>query len=327
MPISAGHRGGTVGCLVRHASPTTRDAGNGHCQAKGGVPCTARFGRGSAGILAVVLAVLLAGCGGKSAVTAPPDSGRPTGELMSVPLPGGGVLRLVWVAPATFAMGSAADELFGWPDEQPRHTVTLTQGFWLGQCEVTQAQWQAVMLTAPWVGQEHVQADSSNPAVYVSWDDAQRFVQGLNQVTADTLFRLPTEAEWEFACRAGTQTEWSFGNSDLSLANYAWYYDNAWSAGHEAAQPAMSRQPNPWGLYDMHGNVSEWVQDWYGAYADGGVSDPRGPAQGSYRVVRGGAFCNYYRLTRSAFRDYGTPATGYRDVGLRVVKTETASGR
>ncbi len=270
---------------------------------------------------AVLLAVALTGCGKNPPVAPPTDnSGHLAGDSLTVPLPGGLSLDLAWVPPGVFDMGSPEYELFGWPDEQPQHSVTLTTGFWLSRRELTQAQWQAVMATRPWDGQEHVQPDSARPAVYISWDDAQRLVQALNAAAGDSLYRLPTEAEWEYACRAGTRSEWSFGDNEVYLPLYAWYYDNTWDLGLEVAQPVGTRRPNPWGLYDMHGNVYEWVQDYYGPYSSRAQTDPNGPQVGDHRVVRGGSFPNQFLLTRSAFRDYAVAGTGHRDVGLRLVR-------
>ena len=124
-------------------------------------------------------------------------------------------------------MGSPSTEVGRDSDEGPQHEVTISKGFYLGKYEVTQGQWQAVMGTTPWSGQSYVQVDADNPAVYVSWNDVQSFVQALNEAAKDSLYRLPTEAEWEYACRAGTTERWSFGDDESKLKDYAWYDVNA----------------------------------------------------------------------------------------------------
>ncbi|MSR83584.1 MAG: formylglycine-generating enzyme family protein [Candidatus Latescibacteria bacterium] len=121
-----------------------------------------------------------------------------------------------------------------------------------------------------------------------SWDNLQVFIHRLNVAAGNSLYRLPAEAEWEYVCRAGTTTRWSFGNDESLLGNYAWYTVNAWDAGEQYAHQAGGKLPNPWGLYDVHGNVWEWVQDRHGGYSSSSQTDPTGPASGARRVVRGG---------------------------------------
>ena len=137
------------------------------------------------------------------------------GEL-TVDLPGGATMKFVRIEPGTFMMGSNE-----WPQQ---HQVTISKGFYLGKYEITQAQWQDVMGTTPWDGQRNVQNSPNHPAVYISWNDVQAFVHQLNQVAGDSLYRLPTEAEWEYACRAGTTTRWSFGDDESLVEDYAWNY-------------------------------------------------------------------------------------------------------
>jgi Tol biopolymer transport system component/formylglycine-generating enzyme required for sulfatase activity len=234
------------------------------------------------------------------------------GHTQTVSLPGGATMALVWIPPGTFTMGDAANG--------PAHQVTLTKGYYLAKTELTQGQWQSVMSTSPWSGQSRVQANPNNPAVYVSWSDIQALVHVLNQAAGDSLYRLPTEAEWEYACRAGTTTTWSFGDDERQLGEYAWYSANAWDVGLHYAQAVGAKRPNPWGLFDMHGNVWEWVQDWFGTYAGGAVTDPSGPETGSNRVDRGGGFAYLADGTPSALRSYYTP--GYGDeayIGARLL--------
>ena len=146
--------------------------------------------------------------------------------------------------------------------EGPVHEVELSEGFWLGKYEVTQGQWEAVMGETPWSGRSDMSGkDSDYPAVYISWDDVQAFIGRLNAAAGDSLYRLPSEAEWEYACRAGTNTRWSFGDDESDLTYYAWYYDNAHAWLERYGHKVGMLLPNPWGLHDMHGNVKEWVQD------------------------------------------------------------------
>jgi hypothetical protein len=216
-------------------------------------------------------------------------------------------------------MGSPESETGRYADEGPQHQVTLTHGYFLARTELTQGQWQSVMGTSPWVGRSLVQVSPTNPAVYVSWDDVQGLVQTLNQAAGDSLYRLPSEAEWEHACRAGTTTTWSFGDDGGQLGQYAWYDANAWSAGLTWAQPVGTKLANPWGLYDMHGNVWEWVQDWYGGYSSEAQTDPLGPQMGSNRVSRGGYFIDYSENTRSARRNCDTPGRRGQGIGARLL--------
>jgi formylglycine-generating enzyme required for sulfatase activity len=138
----------------------------------------------------------------------------------------------------------------------------------------------------------------------------------------DVEYRLPTEAEWEYACRAGTTTAYSFGDDESKLGQYAWYRKNAWDIGEEYAHRVGQKLPNPWGLYDMHGNVWEWCQDWYGPYgSEKVVSDPMGPAQGEGRVLRGGSFSYLSSVVRSASRYYNLPVYRSDSLGFRAART------
>ena len=237
-------------------------------------------------------------------------------EAEKFSLPNGATMAFVWIEPGTFRMGSPASEAGRDDDEGPVHEVEISRGFWLGQYEVTQAQWAAVMGTRPWSGKDYVRANSSNPAVYISWRDVQEFIGRLNAAAGEELYRLPSEAEWEYACRAGTQTRWSFGDDASQLTDYAWYGDN--TVGEKYAHAVGTKRPNGWGLYDMHGNVWEWVQDWYDDdyYNRSPRVDPRGPSSGSYRVIRGGGFHGFALRVRSAIRGHFSPA--YRGLGIGV---------
>ena len=159
---------------------------------------------------------------------------------------------------------------------------------------------------------DFVQTDSDYPAVYVSWNDARKFMWELNRTAGSELYRLPTEAEWEYACRAGTATRWSFGDDERLL--------NVWNVGKEHTHKVGIKEPNPWGLYDMHGNVWEWCQDWYGEYSSDAQVNPTGPASGVDRVQRGGHSGNYARPARSAFRTSRPPSYRGIDLGFRLVR-------
>ena len=233
-------------------------------------------------------------------------------------LPNGTEMEFVWIEPGTFQMGSPASEEGRWDDEGPVHEVEISAGFWLGKYEVTQEQWESVMGTSPWSGQDFVESSPSHPAVYISWNDVQEFIGRLNAEGGEALYRLPSEAEWEYACRAGSATRWSFGDDESQLTRYAWYSYNAWEAGEGYAHAVGQKKPNAWGLYDMHGNVREWVQDWWDRdyYNSSPRVDPLGPSSGSGRFVRGGGFSNSAQDVRAAKRGYISP--GLRSVGIGV---------
>ncbi len=196
--------------------------------------------------------------------------------------------------------------------EKPAHQVTISQPFYLGKYPVTQGQWQAVMGSNPsrFKG-EH------RPVEFVSWKDVQAFMQKLNERESLRTYRLPTEAEWEYACRAGTTTRYSFGNDDAQLDEYAWYDENSSGATHWVGQ----KKPNAWGLYDIHGNVYEWVRDRYGKYRAEAVSNPSGPMTGANRVVRGGSWIDPAQGVRSAHRRMSHPGDQIDVLGFRCLSS------
>jgi len=240
-------------------------------------------------------------------------------EEITVELPGGATMDFVWIDPGTFTMGTT-EELGRSDNEGPQHEVTIRRGFYLGQYEITQGQWEAVMETTPWSGQSYVRENPSHPAVYISWNHVQEFIQRLNAAAGEQIYRLPTEAEWEYACRAGTTTRWSFGDYEGLVGEYAWYTVNAYRVGEKYAHAVGTKLPNPWGLHDMHGNVWEWVQDWWGSYTSGSQVDPTGPATGVRRVMRGGDFSGHARGARSANRSHAEPPARYRGIGARLLR-------
>lgn len=201
-------------------------------------------------------------------------------------------------------------------DEKPRHQVTISRSFWLGKYEVTQAEWYKVMGNNPSdFKSEKVGGDSRNhPVEKVSWDDAQSFIRRLNGMEDASSYRLPTEAEWEYSCRAGSTGDYA---GDLNAM--AWYVNNADNTTH----PVGQKLPNAWGLYDMHGNVWEWVQDWYGEsyYSQSSTTDPRGPSSGSGRVIRGGDWFLPAVACRSAIRGSGLPESRRAVLSFRLLRT------
>lgn len=165
----------------------------------------------------------------------------------SYPFPAGATMEFVWIDPGTFQMGSPEIEIGRYADEGPLHEVEISQGFYLGRFEITQDQWISAMGTRPWLGQRLVLEEDAHPATYISWDDFQNLIQTLDDFEGEPLYRLPTEAEWEFAARAGVQSRWSFGEDASDLDAYAWYHRNAFDLARYA--PAVgTRLPNPWEL-------------------------------------------------------------------------------
>lgn len=249
------------------------------------------------------------------------EGGEGEGECGVIVLPGDVPLFMAWIPAGTFRMGrNPGGEQDSDAVEDPQHLVTVP-GFWMGTYELTQAQWMAVMGTAPWSGQAYVIDDPNSPAVWVSWEDAQSFIIALNTYTHLT-FRLPSEAEWEYACRARTTTRFYWGDDpDYTVGDeYAWWYGNAQSAGERYAHGVGMKLPNTWGLYDMSGNAYEWCQDWWhddytGAPNDGSAWET--PAS-LYRVLRGGAWGGFGFHCRSANRDATEPDYAVNLIGFRL---------
>ena len=240
-------------------------------------------------------------------------------DVTQVEIPGGATMAFVWIEPGSFMMGSAESDRTRLSGEDPQHEVTISRGFWLGQCEITQQQWQAVMDDNP---SNYLGAD--RPVERVTWLDVQEFIHRLNQAAGDSLFRLPSEAEWEYASRAGTTTPWFSGDDESVLGDYAWYSANNSAGGDPpvGTKPIATKLPNPWGLYDMLGNVPEWVQDWHGVYLAEAQLDPTGPEAGSSRVFRGGHFYGNTRAVRSAVRGYNGQLGLYNSLGARLLKIQ-----
>ena len=209
-------------------------------------------------------------------------------------------MKLKLLPAGTFVMGSDFEKAVDF--EKPVHHATLTKPFYIGVHEVTQEQYKKLMGENP-----SEEKAPQHPVTHVSWTDAVRFCETLSNLpeekAAGRTYRLPTEAEWEYACRAGTTTEYSFGNDEPQLGDYAWFGDNSNYTTHVVGQ----KKPNPWGLYDMHGNVYEWCQDWCNGYPGDSVVDPDGPPTGSDRVLRGGSWVSPARLCRSSCRSEDVP--------------------
>ncbi len=222
-------------------------------------------------------------------------------ERMAV---GGTQVTFRWIGPGTFTMGSPPTEEGRLENEGPQHQVELTRGFWLGETEVTQAQWRAVMGNNP----SDFNGDD-RPVEQVSWEDVQGFLQRVNR--GGGAFRLPTEAEWEFAARAG-----STGARHGALDEVAWHRENSGGQTHPVGQKAA----NAWGLRDMLGNEWEWCADLRGAYAAGRAVDPTGPSTGSLRVFRGGSWFNDALAARAASRGHAPPSEQGPGVGFRLAR-------
>ena len=232
-------------------------------------------------------------------------------------------MKMVYIPPGTFLMGSPEGE--GYPDEHPQHPVRITRGFYMGVTEVTQAHWKAVMGTEPWKDNSRAGKSPNAAANCISWDDAVEFCKRLSAKTHRP-FRLPTEAQWEYACRAGTTTRHFFGDDPAKLGDYAWYIVNTMNVDRNYPQEVGQKKPNRWGLYDMHGNVWEWCLDSYSpTYHSGSPrvdpeNRPAGVVEGVARVARGDGWQgDAPGGARSAFRARvvgPTPGTGIRVVAV-----------
>ena len=251
------------------------------------------------------------------------DGNENGGEDLTIMLPGQVPLELIWVEPGSFLMGRNHLESDSFAIESPKHEVELPGGFWLGKYEITQAQWVAVMDTTPWAGHPLVIEDPNAPAVHISWYDAQAFITALTNLT-DLPFRLPSEAEWEYAARAGTDTRFHWGDDPLYFALYAhgWWQGNSGAMNEKYAHPVGMKLPNPWGFYDMNGNVWEWCQDWFEAdyYQNSPVVSPFGPEFGVNKVMRGGSWGSSGGAVRTAVRGDGHPGTKGSYFGFRVAR-------
>ena len=247
----------------------------------------------------------------------PPMPGKP------FVVPGCGV-KLSWVAPGRFRMGSPAGEAGRSQDEGPLTEVTISRGFWLGIFPVTQEEWKTVAEGEGLKVAPSFFRGNRLPVEQVSWNDCQKWLQALNKLEKLRLppnfqYRLPTEAEWEFSCRAGTATPFCSGDAEATLDEYAWHTGNSRGQTH----PAGEKKANAWRFHDMHGNVWEWCDDWYGGLPGGKVTVPRGPVSGFTNVIRGGSWGMPPVQCRSAYRVWNKPV--YRDytIGFRLALGST----
>jgi formylglycine-generating enzyme len=269
---------------------------------------------------AFVLALSVIGCfalsGKDAAITSKTESNRSAASEISNSLG----MKFIYISPGTFMMGSPPSEP-GRDDDETQHRVTLTKGYYLQTTEVTQGQWKAVMGSNP----SHFKNCGDNcPVESVSWNDVQEFIRKLNQREGANLYRLPTEAEWEYAARAGSTTSFAFGRClSTDQANYDGNYPlSGCPKGQyrEATLPVGSFSPNAWGLYDMHGNVWEWCQDGFGDYPSSAVTDPAGSASGDNRLLRGGGWNCAAGLCRSAARFFHDSYAVDYNYGFRLAR-------
>ena len=232
-------------------------------------------------------------------------------------------MKLALIPAGKFLMGAKNEEDLS-DDEAPLHNVTISKPFYMGIYPVTQSQWAEVMATTLAQQRDKANKDwpffgegADNPIYYVSWEEAAEFCTKLSKKTGRTV-KLPTEAQWEYACRAGSRTKFGFGANEEDFGDYAWYTKNS----DEKTHPVGQKKPNTWGLYDMHGNVWEWCRDWYDKdyySATGNVLDPQGPEDGAFRVLRGGCWGQVPLRCRSASRMWDFPAGRGGSMGFRVI--------
>ena len=218
---------------------------------------------------------------------------------------------MMHVEGGTFTMGATSEMETPYDDEKPSHQVTLSS-YYIGETEVTQALWKAVMGRNP----SDFKGDDL-PVEQVSWNDCQTFISKLNALTGKN-FRLPTEAEWEFAARGGNQSRHTQYSGSSRFDDVAWYEDNSDDKPH----PVKTKQPNELGIYNMSGNVWEWCQDWNGDYSSNAQTNPTGASSGAQRVIRGGSWSYPPSSCRSLNRDYCAPEDSYSDLGLRLVLSQ-----
>ena len=241
-------------------------------------------------------------------------------------------MKFCWCPPGKFMMGSPESRRERLDDEI-EVSVTLTHGFWLGKYPVLQREWMQVMGTKPWEMDELGKSGDNIPTVMVTWNDALEFGQKLtaqfppfHPLPSDWEFTLPTEAQWEYACRAGTGTMFNFGENDDLLEDYGWYEWNTWDNEEPYIHEAGQKKSNAWGLFDVHGTVFEWCQDCYAEKLAGGVN-PVGPSSNSVRVLRGGSWDSKHMECRSVCRFSQEPERQFGDVGFRVALVPSGQQR
>ena len=255
------------------------------------------------------LALVIVACACSSQARAGADISDQTSRVLTNSIG----MEFVLIPAGEFMMGCSDSSKACQNDAKPQHRVTISQPFYLGKYEVTQEQWKTVMGR-----REGAFKGRKLPVEFVDWDEIQEFIRRLNEKEGTHKYRLPTEAEWEYAARAGTTSTYYFGDDPAQAGEYAWCYENSSFSTH----PVGQKKPNPWGLYDMLGNVEEWVQDWYDEnyYARSPSVDPPGPAVGIRRVVRGGSWATGAVGLRPGFRMWNSPDTGggFATLGFRL---------
>ena len=258
--------------------------------------------------------------------------GTKAGETKVISLPGGVKLKQIWCPPGTFTMGTPGET-----NDESTVEVTLSSGFWAAATETTQGQWISVMgaTSTPWSGKELVKEGPNFPATWISHgfnadgtieaDSATAFCEKLTEIElkASRLpigwkYTLPTEAQWEYMCRAGTKTKYSFGDPDTSLGEYAWFANNAFYIGEDYAHAVGTKKANPWGFFDLHGNVWEWSRDGYERNPPGGRDPFVSPLGAAYRIFRGGSWFDGSTFCESAYRNLNSPSYCYYFMGFRL---------
>jgi formylglycine-generating enzyme required for sulfatase activity len=253
-------------------------------------------------------------------------------------------LKVIWCPPGKFTMGSPRGEEGRDDEDEDQVSVRLTNGFWLGKYEVTQAQWGRVMRTTPWKGRRYVVSEGDDyPAMYVTWNDATKFCETfteterrIGRLPPDWKYALPTEAQWEYACRGGTTTRFSSGDKDADLNDYAWWGGRSGDGNAKDEQYTHKvgiKRANPWGFHDMHGNVEEWCRDAFVFKLPGGddpwvrtgrVAKPDFRGGGTIRATRGGDWWNPAQFSRSASRGGTTPGDAASFLGFRLALVPSA---
>lgn len=243
------------------------------------------------------------------------------------------MLKLCWCPPGKFVMGSPPDETGRQVDEK-QTDVTLSRGFWLGKYEITQDQWRKLMESEPWQSRQYVTDGPDNAATFISWNDAKAFCRKLTEkeqsggrLPKTWSYTLPTEAQWEYACRAGSKTPYSFGDKEDLLRNYGWFAGNQPEVDGEKAPSAQKfgvKKGNAWALFDMHGNVWEWCLDSYSERLPGGT-DPEFTGKGVNHMIRGGSWTDDAASCRSAYRHYQLPGGKSSYIGFRLALVQNST--
>ena len=247
-------------------------------------------------------------------VEIPPTGGSVNDGQNKVFTVNGVSFKMIAVKGGTFTMGATSEQTGAGSDESPTHSVTLSD-YYIGETEVTQELWSAVMGSNP----SNFTGNVQRPVEMVSWYDCQTFISKLNELTGET-FRLPTEAQWEYAARGGNKSKGYIYSGSNTIDDVAWYDYNSSYTTH----PVKTKAPNELGIYDMNGNVCEWCSDWYGSYSSVAQTDPAGPSTGSYRVGRGGSLNSFATYCRVASRNLSTPTNTYDGLGLRFALSLTS---